>query len=334
MTKAAVTIAILIIINIAVWVWTWNVCAERPTLLGTATLAYIFGLRHAVDADHIAAIDNIVRKLMQEGKAPFSAGLFFSVGHSSVVVLASITIALTSHAAQERLATFHDAGALIGTIISASFLLIVGFANLLILKQTWSSFFSVRRGDVLPNEALNATLTGPSFIGRTLSPLFRIVSRSWHMYPIGFLFGLGFDTATEIGVLSISATQGRYDGTLAIILIFPALFTAGMCLVDTLDSLLMTRAYGWALVNPARKLRYNLTITTTSVILAVFIGGIEILGILRDRYEIDGTIWRIVSNLNSNIVNFGFVIICIFIASWLISIAAYRTRGNEEPIAS
>ena len=327
--KAAGIYTLLITVNAVAWLWAWIAFANQPVLFGTAFLAYIFGLRHAFDADHIAAIDNVVRKLMQEGKAPYSVGFFFSLGHSTIVVLASIAIAATAAAMQDKLNTFHDLGGIIGTTISAFFLLAIGLTNLLILRRIWSAFTRVRHGERIV-EDLEALLAGRGFIARIFRPVFRVVSRSWHMYPIGFLFGLGFDTATEIGLLGISATQAAQGMSFWTILIFPALFTAGMSLMDTTDSVLMTRAYGWAFVNPIRKLWYNLTITAASVVVALFIGGIEALGLIGDKLGLDSPFWGLVGNLKDNLTNFGFIVVGIFIASWLVSGLVYRAKGYDQ----
>ena len=320
--------AVLVAANVGAWLWAWIAFADRPALLGTAFLAYMFGLRHAFDADHIAAIDNVVRKLMQEGKAPYSVGFFFSLGHSTIVVLASIAIAATAAAMQGS--AFHNLGGVIGTLVSAFFLLTIGIANLFILRGIWSAFTRARRGERIIDEDLDALLAGRGFIARLFRPLFRVVSRSWHMYPIGFLFGLGFDTATEIGLLGISATQAAQGASFWTILVFPALFTAGMSLMDTTDSVLMTRAYGWAFVNPIRKLWYNLTITAASVVVALFIGGIEALGLIGDKLGLEGGFWGAVESLNDNLANFGFVVVGIFIASWIISSLVYRAKGYDR----
>ena len=328
--KAAGIYGLLIAANAAAWLWAWIAFVDRPALLGTAFLAYIFGLRHAFDADHIAAIDNVVRKLMQEGKAPYSVGFFFSLGHSTIVMLASLAIATTAAAMQGQLDAFHDLGGVIGTAVSALFLLAIGLANLFILKGIWSAFTRARGGHQIADEDLNALLAGRGFIARIFRPLFRVVSRSWHMYPIGFLFGLGFDTATEIGLLGISATQAARGMSFWIILVFPTLFTAGMSLMDTTDSVLMTRAYGWAFVNPIRKLWYNLTITAASVIVALFIGGIEALGVIGDKLELEGGFWGLIGSLNDSLINFGFVVVGIFVASWLISSIVYRVKGYDH----
>lgn len=328
--KAGQTYGILIAANIGAWIWAVAAFSDRPGLLATAFLAYTFGLRHAFDADHIAAIDNVVRKLMQDGKAPYSSGFFFSLGHSTIVVLASVAIAATAAAIGGRLESVHDIGGVIGTSVSAAFLLVIGFANLLILGRVWSAFSRARRGERVLDEEMDALLAGRGLLARISRPLFRLVSRSWHMYPIGFLFGLGFDTATEIGLLGISATQAAQGLSFWTILVFPALFTAGMSLMDTTDSVLMTGAYGWAFVNPIRKLWYNLTITAASVVVAVFIGGVEALGLIGDKLGLEGGFWDVVGGLNDNLANFGFVVVGLFVASWMVSTLVYRAGGYDR----
>ncbi len=328
--KIAITYALLIAANLAAWLWAWAAFADRAALLGTAALAYTFGLRHAFDPDHIAAIDNVVRKLMREGKSPHSAGFFFSLGHSSIVILASVAIAPAAAAMRSHLDRLHAVGGVIGTGVSALFLLLIGIANLFILKGIWLAFVRARRGGAITEEDLDALLAGRGLLARVFRPMFRVVSRSWHLYPIGFLFGLGFDTATEIGLLGIAATQAAQGMSLWTILIFPALFTAGMSLVDTTDSVLMTRAYGWAFVNPLRKLWYNLTITAASVAVAVFIGGIEALGLIGNQLGLEGGVWTAVGTLNGSLANFGYAVVGIFLASWIISAAVYRAKGYDS----
>ena len=329
-TKIAVTYILLIAFNVAAWVWAWIAFSDRPSLLGTAFLAYMFGLRHAFDADHIAAIDNVVRKLMQEKKQPYAVGFFFSLGHSSIVVLASIFIAATAAAMQGQFESFHDVGGVIGTAVSAAFLLLIGIANLFVLKGVWSAFSRAKRGEKIADEDLDALLAGGGFLARIFRPMFKVVTRSWHMYPIGFLFGLGFDTATEIGLLGISAAQAAQGMSFWTILVFPALFTAGMSLMDTIDSTLMTGAYGWAFVKPVRKLWYNLTITAASVVVAIFIGGIEAIGLISDKLGLEGGVWSFIGDLNDNLANFGFAIVGIFVLSWLVSTVLYKTGGYDN----
>jgi len=322
--------AILIPANVLAWIWALIAFRDQPVLLGTALLAYTFGLRHAVDADHIAAIDNVTRKLMQSGKRPLSVGLFFSLGHSTVVVVASIFVALAVSALQEKFADFKEIGGLIGTSVSAFFLLIVAVANIFILVSVYRLFKAVKRGERFIDEDLNVLLSQRGVIGRMLRSVFAVISKSWHMYPLGILFGLGFDTATEIALLGISASQGADGMSMWSILVFPALFTAGMSLVDATDSVLMVRAYGWAFVKPIRKLYYNMIITLVSVIVALVIGGVEALGLIGRKLDLSGSFWDGIEALNENFGALGYLIIAIFILSWMISVIVYRVKGYDD----
>ena len=244
-------------------------------LLGTAALAYSFGLRHAFDADHIAAIDNVTRKLMQEGSRPVGVGLFFSLGHSTIVVALTVAIAVATTALQGRFDAFKSFGAMVGTLVSALFLFAIAIANIVVLVSVWRTFQTVKSGGRFVEEDLDLMLANRGLLGRLFRRFFRLIERSWQMYPLGILFGLGFDTATEVGLLGISATQASQGLSIWSILVFPALFTAGMTLIDTTDSILMLGAYGWAFIKPIRKLYYNLTITAVSVLVAVIVGGLE-----------------------------------------------------------
>jgi nickel/cobalt transporter (NiCoT) family protein len=322
--------SLLIGANVIAWAWALAAFGGEPALLGMALLAYVFGLRHAVDADHIAAIDNVVRKLMQDGHRPLTVGFFFSLGHSTVVLLATAAIAVSAIALQDRFDAFQHVGGIVSTSVSAFFLLAIALVNLLILRSVWLSFQHVRRGGDVGAARLDALLAERGFLARFLRPVFRIVSKSWHMYPLGFLFGLGFDTATEIGLLSISAAQAAKGLPPLTILVFPALFTAGMVLVDTTDGVFMVGAYGWAFVNPMRKLWYNLTITAVSVLVAVLIGGIEALGLLAAQFNLSGAFWTAVSDLNEDLTSFGFVVIGLFVVSWLVSAMIYRWKRYDD----
>ena len=332
--KVAATMALLVAANVAAWIWAFAVFQSRPALLGTALLAWVFGLRHAVDSDHIAAIDNVVRKLMQDGKRPVSAGLFFSLGHSTIVLIASILIAGTTAIFQEDLEAFKSIGGVIGTSVSAAFLLLIALANLMILSGVWKAFKDARAGKPIHEESLDLLLSGRGFLARIFRPLFAMVKRSWHMYPLGFLFGLGFDTATEVGLLGISATQAAQGISPWDILVFPALFAAGMVLVDTIDSTLMVGAYGWAFVHPIRKLWYNLTITAASVIVAVLIGGVEALGLIADKLGLEGSFWEAIGDLNNSLSSFGFSVVGIFVLCWGASVIIYRAKGYERLLVS
>ena len=329
-SKIIAICVVLVAANILAWIWALIAFREYPILLGTALLAYTYGLRHAVDADHIAAIDNVVRKLMHMQKRPVSVGLFFSLGHSTVVVLASIFVALTMNALQIGLGNFKEVAGVVGTSVSAFFLLTVAGANILILISVVRIFDGVRRGEHFLEEDLNVLLSQRGFLGRRLRSLFAIISRTWHMYPLGILFGLGFDTASEIGLLGISAAQGTQGLSMWSILVFPALFTAGMSLVDTIDGALMVGIYGWAFVKPVRKLYYNITITSVSVIVALVVGGVEALGLLDKKFSPDGGNWKLIHALNENFGVLGFLLIGIFVACWLISMVIYRFNGYDE----
>src|SRR5262249_31398160 len=305
---------------------------DFPVLLGTATLAYALGLRHGFDADHIAAIDNVTRKLMQEEKRPVAVGLFFSLGHSTIVVALSIIIALTTAALQDKFDTFKTVGGVIGTSVSALFLLAIAVANVLVLMSIYGAFHSVKRGVPFVEEDIDLALAKRGLLGRLFRRFFKIVQRSWEMYPLGLLFGLGFDTATEIGLLGISAAQASHGLSIWSILVFPALFTAGMTLVDTTDSILMLRAYGWAFVKPIRKLYYNLTITAVSVVVAVLIGGLEALNLIGDRLGPSeaGGFWNTIGELNDDFGMLGFLIVGIFMLAWFISYVIYRVNRYDE----
>ena len=318
--------ALLLAFNGGAWLWALVAFHRYPAVLGTAFLAYCLGLRHAVDADHIAAIDNVTRKLMQEGKRPIAVGLMFSLGHSSVVVLGSLAIAATAMRIEHSSGSIHHIGGVVGTAISSAFLFLIGLANLVVLRSVYRTFVHVRRGGAYVDEDFDLLLGSRGFLTRIFRPVFRLVRRSWHMYPLGLLFGLGFDTATEIGLLAISAAEASRGLPLWSVLVFPTLFAAGMSLVDTTDNVLMVGAYGWALVNPIRKLYYNLTITTVSVVIAMAVGGVEALGLLAGKLHEQGTFWKWISALNQNFGLLGFAVMGLFAGCWVISIAVYKWR--------
>ncbi len=326
-TRTLATFCCLAIANVAIWVWTLQALSGRPELLGTALLAYIFGLRHAFDPDHIAAIDNVVRKLMQEQRPTTMVGFYFALGHSSIVMLASIAISGT--ALSTPISAFGNF-TLIRTSISAFFLLAIGLANYFILKSIWKTFVHVHRGRRLADEHLDLlqSIQGP--LNCLFRPLFNVVARSWHMFPVGFMFGLGFDTATEIGLFGISATQAVQGTSFSMILLFPLLFAAGMTLMDTADSVLMTHAYGWAFVKPIRKLWYNLTLTSVSVVVALFIGGLELLGLIGDKLGLESGAWGVIHNLNSHMDDLGYVVVALFVVSWICSALLYHFGRYDD----
>ena len=320
--------AVLLLMNVGVWVWAMLTFRHQPVFLGTALLAYGFGLRHAVDADHIAAIDNVTRKLMQEGKRPVTVGFFFAMGHSTVVIIAAAGVALT--AAALHIGQARGVGSIISTTVSALFLFAIAAMNMLIFVSVWKTFRHVKQGGDFVEEDFDLLMNKRGFASRIFRPLFRLIRSSWHMFPLGFLFGLGFDTATEVALLGMSATQATRGISIWSIMVFPALFAAGMSLIDTTDGILMLGAYEWAYVKPIRKLFYNMAITLVSVIIAVFIGGIEALGLLMDKMQFSGGIWDLISRLNDNFNNLGFIIVGVFILAWCVSVVIYRYKDYDS----
>lgn len=329
-TKVIGLYALLAAFNLVAWCWTLFAFHGFPVLLGTAFLAYSFGLRHAVDADHIAAIDNVTRKLMQQGKRPVAVGLMFSLGHSTIVIVGSIAIAATALALQNRIDAVREIGGLIGTLVSALFLFGIGIVNLIVLRSVLRSFSRVRRGEPYVEEDFDLLLGNRGFLSRLFRPMFNLIKSSWHMYPLGVLFGLGFDTATEIGLLGISAAEAAKGLSFSSVLVFPILFAAGMSLIDSTDNILMLGAYGWAFVKPIRKLYYNITITSVSVVVALAVGGIEALGLLEEHFHPTGIFWSLVSKLNGNFGLLGYGIIALFALSWTLSIVIYKWRRFDD----
>ena len=324
--------AILIGGNILIWLWALAVLGGRPVLLGTALLAFAFGLRHAVDADHIAAIDNVTRKLMQQGQRPVGVGFFFSLGHSAIVVLMSIGVAFAASAFTSRFDSMKEVGGVISTSVSALFLFAIAIFNIIVLMSIYRTFQAVKRGKPFVEEDFDLLLNNRGFLARLFRPLFRLVTQSWHMFPIGFLFGLGFDTATEVALFGISAVQASNGASLATIMVFPALFAAGMTLIDTTDGVLMLGAYGWAFMKPVRKLYYNMTITAVSIVVALVVGGLETLNLIGDQLGLTdgGGFWGAIGAINDNFGILGYIIIGIFLAAWIGSVIVYKVRGYDR----
>ena len=321
---------LLILANIGVWLWALYLFRHQPMLLGTALLAYSFGLRHAVDADHIAAIDNVTRKLMQGGKRPVSVGFFFALGHSTVVMIATAGIAATATALASRFDAFKNVGSIVGTLASTLFLFVIAVMNMAILLGIWRAFIHVRRGGTFAEQDFDLLLNSRGLLARMFRPMFRLVASSWHMFPLGFLFGLGFDTATEVGLLSISASQAAQGVAIWSVMVFPALFAAGMSLIDTTDGVLMLGVYNWAFIKPIRKLYYNLIITAVSVAVAMLVGGIEGLGLIGDQFGMSGGFWDCVNRLNNNFSGLGFAVIAGFVLTWVGSVIVYRYARLDE----
>ena len=319
--------ALLIAFNVVAWGLALAASAAYPILLPTALLAYAFGLRHAVDADHIAAIDNSTRKLMQDGQRPVAVGLFFSLGHSTVVVALSVVVAISAGIMSD-IPSLQQVGGLIGTAVSATFLLLIGVINLIVLVDIYRMFRQVSAGGEYDEATLEEFLNERGLLARVFRPMLRVIRRSWHLYPLGLLFGLGFDTASEVALLGLAATSGAGHVPVVLILILPALFAAGMSLVDTTDGILMLGAYGWAYVKPIRKLYYNLNITLVSVLIAFLVGGVELLSIVSRQLGLHGGIWDVANGVDLGTVGIG--IILLFVASWGISTLIYRIRGYDR----
>ncbi|HYM30368.1 MAG TPA: HoxN/HupN/NixA family nickel/cobalt transporter [Candidatus Cybelea sp.] len=326
--------AALLAANIAAWAAALIVFWSEPLLLGTALLAYGFGLRHAVDADHIAAIDNVTRKLLHDGRRPAGVGLYFSLGHSTVVIAATVLVAATATAVQTTFPAFKDIGAIAGTFMSAAFLLVIAAANTPVLLRLWRDARAARRTEADDQARLGGALAQRGLLARMFRPLLGLIGKSWHMYPLGFLFGLGFDTASEIGLLGVSAAEAAKGLPIWSVMVFPALFTAGMALVDTADGVLMLGAYGWAVVRPAGRRIYNMAVTGLSVLVAVLVGGVELLGLIGDRLGLDGRFWRMVGTLNDNSGAVGYVIVAVFALSWLGWTLAHRLKGSPAAEAA
>ena len=330
--RIAFMFAPLVAFNAGVWIWAFAVFGDHPALLGTCALAYVLGLRHAVDPDHIAAIDNVTRKLMQEGRQPISVGLWFAIGHSALICIAVCAIAFTATSlSDERFEGWREIGGVVSTICSATFLFIIAAFNMMVLANVWSSYRALRRTGHYAEERIEELLKNRGFLARFMQPCFALVSRGWHMFPLGFLFGLGFDTATEVSLFSIAATESARGFSLASIMIFPLLFTAGMALIDTMDGVLMLGAYHWAYVKPRRKLIYNLVITTLSVVVALCIGLLETLALLGAKFDLTDGVWSAVAALNAHYGDLGFVIIALFATVWLGAWLAQRSKRVATP---
>lgn len=328
--------ALLLSLNVVLWGVSLVTAVRYPVFLALAAAAFTLGLRHAFDADHIAAIDNVTRKLMQERKRPATVGLFFSLGHSSVVFIVAVLIGLGANFLRQGIQNGNSrleiTAGLIGTSVSAVFLFAMAIINIIILVQIVQAFRHVTRGGAYSEEVIDEYLNKRGFFVRIFRGLFKAIDKSWKMYPVGFLFGLGFDTATEIGLFVIAGTIGTFHVPFYTAFLLPLLFTAGMTLMDTTDGVTMLGAYGWAFVKPIRKLYYNMTITLISVLVALIIGGIETLSIIQAQMNLGGSIWDFVGSMTSS-GNFGWVgvgIVTIFILSWVISTIIYRANRYDE----
>jgi len=306
--------------------------ASHPGFLALGGLAYTFGLRHAFDADHIAAIDNTTRKLLQTGKKPVGVGFFFSLGHSTVVFLIAVALGLAVKSIVQGVVgangELRDIGGAVGTLVSGTFLVVIGIVNLAVLLDIVRVYRRMRRGEY-DRESLEMELVAGGLMTRIFGRLFRVIEQSWQMYPIGFLFGLGFDTASEVALLAISAGAAAQGLPFTAVISLPLIFAAGMSLMDTTDGAFMSKAYSWAFASPIRKVFYNLTVTSLSVFVALFVGVVELLQILIDALKLHGGIFDAIANFDL-FGSAGFVIVAAFVLAWGAAFVIYKVRRIDE----
>ena len=315
---AAITVALVLVATMIGY--------KYSILAGVGLVSYVLGLRHAVDADHIAAIDNTTRKLLQQGKRPVTVGMWFSLGHSTVVIALTAALVLLTRAVVNAVPAFESGGAIVGTSISGAFLFIIGLVNVLIVLDVYKTFKGLKEGR-LTGAQLDDALNKNSFMNKTFGKLFKIVNEPWQIYPVGILFGLGFDTATQIALIAITiGVAGSVP--FGYVLLMPLLFTAGMVTIDTSDGISMRCAYGWAFLKPIRKIYYNLTITIISVLVAFAIGGIELIQVVASELGWTTGFWGFLANLDFETM--GYAIIAIFLISWVAAMAYYRYKGYEK----
>ena len=316
------------VLHVAGWGLFLYYASSYPALGGLGILAYTFGLRHAFDADHIAAIDNITRKLLQQGRRPMGAGFFFSLGHSTVVFGLAAGLAVAARTVDSHIPAFQTYGGLIGAGVSGTFLWIIGILNLIVLIDIVRVFCDMRQGS-LDGERLEQRLNDRGLMNRFfLGRVSGAVTKSWHMYPLGVLFGLGFDTATEVGLLAVSAGVATHQVPFLAVISLPLLFAAGMSLLDTADGAFMAHAYEWAFRNPVRKVYYNITVTSLSVAIALAIGSVELLQVVAARLRLDSGVWAWLNRLDFETL--GYAIVAMFLATWLVSAAVWKLRRIED----
>ena len=320
------------LLHIAGWGLLLAVAARQPTILALGGLAYTFGLRHAFDADHIAAIDNTTRKLLQDRKKPVGVGFFFSLGHSTVVFLVAAALGLAvkwivdgviSNGGQLR-----SVGGELSTIVSGGFLILIGVLNLLVLIDIIRVYRRLKAGGYDDN-SLEIDLTAGGMMSRIFGRLFRVIKHSWQMYPIGFLFGLGFDTASEVAILAISAGAAAKGVPFMAVIALPLIFAAGMSLMDTADGAFMAKAYSWAFTSPIRKVFYNLTMTSLSVFVALFVGVVELLQVLIQKFDLKGGFFSAVAGFDL-VGRAGYFIVAAFVVVWVAALLIYKARRIDE----
>ena len=306
--------------------------AGHPTILALGGLAYTFGLRHAFDADHIAAIDNTTRKLLQDGRKPVGVGFFFSLGHSSVVFLIAAALGLAVKWIVEGVSgnggELRIVGSLVAGLVSGGFLVVIGLMNLVILLDIVRVYRRMKGGGY-DSESLEHELTAGGFMTKIFGRLFRVIKHSWQMYFVGFLFGLGFDTASEVALLAVSAGAAANGIPFGAIIALPLIFAAGMSLMDTADGAFMAKAYSWAFASPVRKVFYNLTMTSLSVFVALFVGLVELLQVLIHSLNLKGGLFSAIGGFDL-IGRAGYVIVAAFVLAWAAAFVIYKARRIDE----
>jgi high-affinity nickel-transport protein len=297
-------------------------------LAGLGIIAYMFGLRHGVDADHIAAIDNTTRKLIQDDQRPFTVGMWFSLGHSTIVIALIVGLVVATRTVIGHIPALASGGAIVGTMVSGVFLWLIGLVNLAIVFGIYRVFKEIKKGKLNQDE-LDNLLENRGFLNRYFRRLFKVVKKPWQIFPIGVLFGLGFDTASEVALIAISVGVG-VSSTIPVwmILVLPVMFTCGMVLVDTTDGVTMRVAYGWAFLHPLRKIYYNLTVTMISVLVALAIGSAELIQVAVVELNLTGSFWNWLNNLDFETLGYGIIVI--FLATWLISVSVWKYKRYDE----
>jgi nickel/cobalt transporter (NiCoT) family protein len=316
------------VLHILGWGLYLHYAGRYPQLVGLGFVAYMFGLRHAFDADHIAAVDDTVRFMLQKGKKPLGVGFFFSLGHSTIVLALAIVIAFAANAVKAELPQLKSMGAIIGAGVSGTFLWIIGILNLLVLLDILQIWRTAKSG-THSHAHLETLLQKRGLLNRLFGGrLQQLMNHSWQMYPLGLLFGLGFDTASEVGLLAMTAGASAGDLPIPAVLCLPILFAAGMTLMDTTDGVLMSKAYNWAFLNPLRKIFYNITTTGLSVAVALLVGTIELMQVLIGMLNLHGPFFDAVAGLDFGIL--GYLIVAMFLLAWALSVAAWKFGRIEQ----
>ncbi|MEC0240904.1 HoxN/HupN/NixA family nickel/cobalt transporter [Paenibacillus dokdonensis] len=317
----------VLVIHVIGFIALFSVVPDHPAFIGMGIAAYVFGVRHAFDIDHIAAVDNTIRKLVAQKKDPRGVGFYFSLGHSTVVFLLAVLTAVSVKFVAKYMSSMQDIGGIIGVTVSGVFLVFLSILNLMLFVQLWKMFRKMKEEKINESE-LEKMFEAKGFFTRYLGPLFNVVTKSWHIYPIGFLFGLGFDTATEISLLTMSAGAANNNFPVLGIIALPLLFAAGMSLFDTLDGLMMTKSYAWANDRPVRKVYYNLIVTAISVVAALAVGIVELAQITTEKLHLSGGLWDVIASIDFG--NLGYFLVVSFLVIWGLAVFIWKFYKIEE----